>query len=106
MTEQELTTYLLKARVRMFYTILVFLAGLATISVLALAGTIYFPTKTEPAVLSAFIAITSGIVGSVTTVVMNAIQANRRLTPRDAEAELHPEKLTDEPTTPNLKVTK
>lgn len=98
--EQELNRYALRARIRLFSFMVIFLCVLAAIGMLAMAGTIYFPTKTEPAVLTAFIAITSGLIGSLTTLLMTAIQAERRLSAREVETSVktgnHPQGIEDQ----------
>ena len=52
-------------------------ASLAGIGVLAMAGTIYLKTHTEPKVLAGLIAITSGLIGSMTTLLTTYVQASK-----------------------------
>ena len=56
------------------YIIVVAEAVLAFVGVCALAGTLFYKSYADPAVLSAMIAITSGCVGSLTTLLSNMRQ--------------------------------
>lgn len=56
------------------YIIVVALAFLSSVGVCALAGTLFYKSYADPAVLSAFIAITSGCIGSLSTLLANMRQ--------------------------------
>lgn len=79
MTEEDLVRAMLGARVKYYSRITYVLLFLVCVCVLALAGTIYLPTHSEPAVTTLFITLTSGLFGSLLTIVTQGIQAARRL---------------------------
>jgi hypothetical protein len=56
------------------YIIVIAEAVLAFVGVTALSGTLFYKSYADPAVLSAMIAITSGCVGSLTTLLSNMRQ--------------------------------
>jgi hypothetical protein len=79
MKEEDLVRAMLGARIKYYRTITNALLGLVTICVVALAGTIYLPTHAEREVITLFISLTSGLFGSLLTIVTQGIQAARRL---------------------------
>jgi hypothetical protein len=79
MREEDLIRSMLTARVKYYRTITYTLLVLVTICVIALAGTIYLPTHSEREVVTLFISLTSGLFGSLLTIVTQGIQAARRL---------------------------
>jgi TRAP-type C4-dicarboxylate transport system permease small subunit len=79
MKEEDLVRAMLSARVKYYRTITYVLLCLVSVCVLALAGTIYFPTHSEKEVTTLFISLTSGLFGSLLTIVTQGIQAARRL---------------------------
>jgi len=79
MKEEDLIRAMLTARVKYYRTITYVLLVLVTICVVSLAGTIYFPTHSEKEVVTLFISLTSGLFGSLLTIVTQGIQAARRL---------------------------
>jgi hypothetical protein len=79
MKEEDLVRSMLSARIKYYRTITNALLGLVTICVVALAGTIYLPTHAEREVITLFISLTSGLFGSLLTIVTQGIQAARRL---------------------------
>jgi hypothetical protein len=79
MREEDLVRAMLSARVKYYRTITYVLLGLVSVCVLSLAGTIYLPTHSEPAVTTLFISLVSGLFGSLVTIVTQGIQAARRL---------------------------
>ena len=79
MTEEDLVREMLQARVKYYRTITYVLLALVCLCVLALAGTIYFPSTTDREVITLFISLTSGLFGSLLTIVTQGIQAARRL---------------------------
>jgi hypothetical protein len=79
MKEEDLVRAMLSARVKYYRTITYTLLVLVTICVIALAGTIYLPTHSEKEVVTLFISLTSGLFGSLLTIVTQGIQAARRL---------------------------
>ena len=70
---------MLSARVKYYSRITYTLLGLCCVCVLALAGTIYFPTTKDKEVITLFISLTSGLFGALLTIVTQGIQAARRL---------------------------
>ena len=50
------------------------LAFLSTIGVISLGGTLFFRSYADPAVLTAFISITSGCIGSLASLLVNTRQ--------------------------------
>jgi hypothetical protein len=79
MKEEDLVRSMLSARVKYYRSITYVLLFLVSVCVLTLAGTIYLPTHSEPAVTTLFISLTSGLFGSLLTIVTQGIQAARRL---------------------------
>jgi hypothetical protein len=79
MKEEDLVRSMLGARIKYYRTITNALLALVTICVVALAGTIYLPTHAEREVITLFISLTSGLFGSLLTIVTQGIQAARRL---------------------------
>lgn len=79
MKEEDLVREMLQARVKYYRTITYVLLGLVSLCVVTLAGTIYFPTHTEREVITLFISLTSGLFGSLLTIITQGIQAARRL---------------------------
>jgi hypothetical protein len=92
MKEEDLVRAMLSARVKYYRTITYTLLVLVTICVIALAGTIYLPTHSEKEVVTLFISLTSGLFGSLLTIVTQGIQAARRLR-SDEELESGAEKM-------------
>lgn len=74
---KEVAILVVKTRARVLLIIIGTEAGLAAIGVLAMAGTIYLPTHTEPEVLAGLIAITSALIGSMGTLLTTYIQASK-----------------------------
>jgi hypothetical protein len=91
--EEDLVRAMLSARVKYYRTITYTLLVLVTICVMALAGTIYLPTHSEREVVTLFISLTSGLFGSLLTIVTQGIQAARRLR-SDEELEAGAERMT------------
>ena len=79
MKEEDLIREMLSARVKFYRTITYVLLLLVSICVIALAGTIYIPTKGSPEVVILFITLTSGLFGAMVTIVTQGVQAARRL---------------------------
>jgi hypothetical protein len=79
MKETDLVRALVVARVRFYRTITYVLLGVVTIAVLCLCGTIYLPTHSEPEVTTILISITSGLFGSLVTILTQGIQAARKI---------------------------
>jgi hypothetical protein len=92
MKEEDLIRAMLTARVKYYRTITYTLLVLVTVCVIALAGTIYLPTHSEKEVVTLFISLTSGLFGSLLTIVTQGIQAARRLR-SDEELEAGAEEL-------------
>ena len=76
---REVTLLVVKTRSRVLLIIIGTEALLAAVGVCAMAGTIYLKTHTEPEVLAGLIAITSGLIGSMTTLLTTYIQASRQV---------------------------
>lgn len=79
MKETDLVRGIVEARVRYYRTITYVLLAIVSVSVLSLCGTIYFPTHTEPEVTTILISITSGLFGSLVTILTQGIQAARKI---------------------------
>ena len=79
MKEEDLVRSMLSARVKYYRTITYVLLALVTICVVTLAGTVYLPSTTDREVITLFISLTSGLFGSLLTIVTQGIQAARRL---------------------------
>lgn len=79
MTEEDLVREMLHARTKYYRSITYVMLGLVSVCVLAMVGTIYLPTHTEPEVKTLLITLTSGLFGSLLTIVTQGIQAARRL---------------------------
>jgi len=56
------------------FIIVVTMSVLAIIGVCSLAGTLFYKSYADPAVLSAFISITSGVIGGLTAILVNTRQ--------------------------------
>ena len=67
-----------RTRARVLLIIICTEAAMVAVGVLAMAGTIYFPTHTEPEVLAALISVTSLIIGSLTTLLTTYISASKQ----------------------------
>lgn len=88
--DEILIGYVVKARVRFFFTLVAIEGFLAVVGVIALASTFYWRSTVEPGVLAAFISMTSGIIGSLTTILMAAINTSGKVTIRDGKVMIEP----------------
>jgi TRAP-type C4-dicarboxylate transport system permease small subunit len=79
MKQVDLVREMLTARVRYYKTITYVLLMLVSVCILSLAGTIYLPTHSEKEVITLFISLTSGLFGSLLTILTQGIQAARKL---------------------------
>jgi hypothetical protein len=79
MKEEDLVREMLQARVKFYRTITFTLLSLVSICVVALALTIFIPTRGDKEVIILFITLTAGLFGAFLTIVTEGIQAARRL---------------------------
>jgi hypothetical protein len=79
MKEEDLVKQMLGARVKFYSRITYVLLGIWSLSVIALAGTIYLPTNTEPEVLTVLIGLVSGLSTALLGIVTQGVAAARRL---------------------------
>jgi hypothetical protein len=80
MKEEDLVRSMLNARVKYYRTITYTLLGLVSICVLTLAAKSFWgKTDVAKEVVTLFISLTSGLFGSLLTIVTQGIQAARRL---------------------------
>jgi uncharacterized membrane protein YfbV (UPF0208 family) len=66
--------------VRIIYIVIFSISILATIGVTALSASLFVKSYADPAILTALIAITSGLVGSLGTILTNTRQASSQTT--------------------------
>jgi hypothetical protein len=89
MTEGDLVRAIVEARVRYYRRITNTLLILESVCIVALVGTIYLPTKTEPEVMTLLISFTSGLTGALITIVTQGVQAARKIrSDEELQAEL------------------
>jgi hypothetical protein len=89
MKETDLVRALVEARVRYYRRITNTLLVLEVICIVALVGTIYLPTQTEPEVMTLLISFTSGLTGALVTIVTQGVQAARKIrSDEELQAEL------------------
>jgi hypothetical protein len=87
--ESDLIRAIVEARVRYYRRITNTLLILESICIIALVGTIYLPTKTEPEVMTLLISFTSGLTGALVTIVTQGVQAARKIrSDEELQAEL------------------
>ena len=85
------TLLVVKTRSRVLLIIIFTEALLSFIGVASMAGTIYFKTHTEPEVLAGLIAITSGVIGSLGTLLTTYIQASKQTVAGGSDMGMIPE---------------
>lgn len=93
MEEGEVIGFIVRGRVRFFFFLVITEALLAIICVLGLVGTLYFKSEvasTRPEVVTAMITVTSGIVGSLTTILMAAMNTAGRVSIKDGHVSIDP----------------
>jgi hypothetical protein len=89
MKETDLVRAIVEARVRYYRRITNTLLILEAICIVALIGTIYLPTHTEPEVMTLLITFTSGLTGALITIVTQGVQAARKIrSDEELQAEL------------------
>ena len=79
MKEQDMTRLMLESRIKFYRTITYSLICLAAVCICTLAGTFYFPSHPEKEVTTLFISLTSGLFGSLVTIVVQSIQQAKKL---------------------------
>lgn len=89
MKESDLVRAIVEARVRYYRRITNTLLALEAICIIAMVGTIYFPTHTEPEVMTLLISFTSGLTGALVTIITQGVQAARKIrSDEELQAEL------------------
>jgi hypothetical protein len=89
MKEADLVRAIVEARVRYYRRITTTLLALEAICIVAMVGTIYLPTHTEPEVMTLLISFTSGLTGALITIVTQGVQAARKIrSDEELQAEL------------------
>jgi hypothetical protein len=89
MKEADLVRAIVEARVRYYRRITTTLLILESICIVAMVGTIYLPTHTEPEVMTLLISFTSGLTGALITIVTQGVQAARKIrSDEELQAEL------------------
>jgi hypothetical protein len=89
MKETDLVRAIVEARVRYYRRITNTLLALEAVCIVAMVGTIYLPTHTEPEVMTLLISFTSGLTGALITIVTQGVQAARKIrSDEELQAEL------------------